>query len=359
MPVNKNALLRYQILDRCFSDFHRKYEIEDLLDKVNEALYDLYGTEVSIRQIRDDIKYMRDRVTYDAPIKAYQYDGKKCYYRYEDRGYSIFNNELSAEEVSTLRSTIDMLARFRDGSKNAWLEEVISNLEYRFGVKGTTENVVSFEQNEQLKGLEFLGELIDSAINHVPLHILYRTFKGKEISSIVHPYHLKQFNNRWFLFGLEECDNHKYITNKALDRIVKFSRAKDIAFIPNKDIDFNTFFKDIVGVTLPDDHTEAEPIIMKFDEERFPYIVSKPIHPTQMILDIDEHVLQITVRPNNELKSLIFSFGPHVEVLKPEWLRQQIIEKIEDNLKIYISGKNGCTDNNDICTQKHIFIKKE
>ena len=79
MPVNKNALLRYQILDRCFSDFHRKYEIEDLLDKVNEALYDLYGTEVSIRQIRDDIKYMRDRVTYDAPIKAYQYDGKKCY----------------------------------------------------------------------------------------------------------------------------------------------------------------------------------------------------------------------------------------------------------------------------------------
>ena len=192
MPVNKNALLRYQILDRCFSDFHRKYEIEDLLDKVNEALYDLYGTEVSIRQIRDDIKYMRDRVTYDAPIKAYQYDGKKCYYRYEDRNYSIFNNELSAEEVSTLRSTIDMLARFRDGSKNAWLEEVISNLEYRFGVKGTAENIVSFEQNEQLKGLEFLDELIDSAIHHQPLRILYVSYYGIEHNTIVHPYHVKQ-----------------------------------------------------------------------------------------------------------------------------------------------------------------------
>ena len=51
MPTNKNALLRYQILDRCFSDFTRKYEIDDLVDKVNDALYDLYGTEVSIRQI--------------------------------------------------------------------------------------------------------------------------------------------------------------------------------------------------------------------------------------------------------------------------------------------------------------------
>ena len=68
MPTNKNALLRYQILDRCFSNRHRKYTIEDLVDAVNEALYDMYGSEVSVRQIRDDIKYMRDRVSYDAPL---------------------------------------------------------------------------------------------------------------------------------------------------------------------------------------------------------------------------------------------------------------------------------------------------
>ncbi|WP_254795145.1 hypothetical protein [Xylanibacter ruminicola] len=71
MPTNKNAQLRYQVLDRCFSDFTHKYSIDDLIDKVNDVLYDLNGTEVSIRQIRDDIKYMRDRVTYNAPIKAY------------------------------------------------------------------------------------------------------------------------------------------------------------------------------------------------------------------------------------------------------------------------------------------------
>ena len=122
MSTNKNALLRYQILDRCFSDFKRKYEIQDLVDAVNEVLYDMYGSEVSVRQIRDDIKYMRDRITYNAPIEAVPYDGKKCYYRYEDKNFSIFNNELSTEEVTTLRSTIEMLSRFRDGSRNAWLE---------------------------------------------------------------------------------------------------------------------------------------------------------------------------------------------------------------------------------------------
>ncbi len=45
MPTNKNAQLRYQILDRCFCDFSRKYEIEDLVNKVNEALDDLYGNQ--------------------------------------------------------------------------------------------------------------------------------------------------------------------------------------------------------------------------------------------------------------------------------------------------------------------------
>ena len=68
MPTNKNAQLRYQVLDRCFSDFIHKYSIDDLIDKVNDVLYDLNGTEVSMRQIREDIKYMRDRVTYNAPI---------------------------------------------------------------------------------------------------------------------------------------------------------------------------------------------------------------------------------------------------------------------------------------------------
>ncbi len=334
MPTNKNAQLRYQVLDRCFSDFHHKYGIDDLLDKVNEALYDLYGTEVSIRQIRDDIKYMRDRVTFNAPIKAYQYNGKNYYYRYEDRSFSIFNNELSTEEVATLRSTIEMLGRFRGVPRNAWLEEVISNLEYRFGVKADTENVVAFEQNELLKGLEFLGELIDSALKHQPLNLLYRTFAGNERQAIIHPYHVKQFNNRWFLIGLQEGNHGNYITNKALDRIVKFSRA-DVIFIPNKDIDFNEYFKDIIGVTIPEDHPIAENVILKFDEERFPYIVSKPLHSSQIVLNEEDKTIQITVRPNKELEARLFSYGPQVEVLEPDWLRAQIKEKIAKTLKKY------------------------
>lgn len=89
MSANKNAQLRYQILDRCFSNFRKRYTIDDLVEEVNEKLYDLNVKEVSLRQIREDIKFMRDSVGFNAPIEAYTLEGRKCYYRYAERNFTI------------------------------------------------------------------------------------------------------------------------------------------------------------------------------------------------------------------------------------------------------------------------------
>ena len=334
MPVNKNALLRYRILDRCFSDRHHYYDIDELLDKVNEAFLDMYGKTVSLRQIRADISYMKDRVSYDAPIEAIPYDGKKCYYRYSDPDFSIFNSDLSNEEVEKLRTTIKMLGRYRS-PKNAWLEEVISSLELRFGIKANREKLVSFEQNEQLKGIEFLSDLIDAVLNHQPLKMTYRPYKGDEQTMVIHPHYMKQYNSRWFLFGLENHGEYGMSpVNKALDRIVKFSVAK-VPFVENDQIDYETYFDDIVGVTHDRKHPDVEHVVLRFAKERFPYVVSKPIHQSQKIVNSEAGTLSIDVRINRELEQNIFSFGQQVEVLSPEWFRNQIIEKYKEITKIY------------------------
>ncbi len=334
MPTNKKAQLRYQILDRCFSNFHRKYEIDDLLDEVNEQLLDLYGTEVSLRQIREDIKYMRERVAFDAPIVAYPYDGKKCYYRYSDPDFSIYNNELSTSDINKLQSAIDMLGRFRGTAANAWLEEVISNLEYRFGLKSNKEHLVSFEQNEQLKGIENLSDLIEATVNHQVLSVEYLTFKGKEIKLTFHPYYVKQYNARWFIYGLnQEID---MISNLALDRIQWYCQLKT-PFIKNDRYDFNTCFNDVIGVTIPNDEVVKETIGLRFSPGRFPYVSNKPIHPSQVITNEEQCEIEIQVRPNRELDQEILAYIPDVEVLYPEWYRQQIKEKIQENLQKYLS----------------------
>lgn len=342
MATNKNAQLRYQVLDKCFSDFKHKYTIDDLVEQVNDKLEDLYDITVSVRQIRDDIKYMRDRVSYNAPIVAYPYSGKKCYYRYSDSDFSIFNNELSVEDVNNLRSTIEMLKRYRGLPSNEWLEEVISNLEYRFGVKPDTENLISFGQNDQLKGLEHLSALIDAVINHITLSVHYKSYKDVEFTHSINPYYIKQYNNRWFLFGLGNETNE--IENMPLDRIVDFSKS-DEPFKKNESIDFNRYFDDVIGVTIPKEDIKVETIKLQFSKNRLPYVLSKPLHHTQVLLSKESSTIQITVRPTRELNQLIFSYIPDVEVLSPEWYRVSIADNIKENLEKYYPVKIHCTDN--------------
>jgi predicted DNA-binding transcriptional regulator YafY len=242
-----------------------------------------------------------------------------------------------------------MLGRFRGTAANIWLEEVISNLEYRFGLKSNSEHLVSFEQNEQLKGIENLADIIDSTVNHQTLEIVYLTFRGKVIPMVIHPYYVKQYNGRWFLYGLnEELDK---ISNLALDRIQSFCKSC-IPFKKNEKYDFSTYYDDVVGATIPNDEVKKETIGLRFSDNRFPYVLSKPIHKSQNIVDKKKGEIEIHVRPTRELDQQIFSFIPDVEVLYPEWYRQQILEKIEENLKKYMSGKDDCTDNVELCSVK-------
>ena len=108
MPVNKNALLRYKIIDRCLRNRYRRWTIEDLVDAVSDALYDMEGISkgVSLRTIQNDIQIMRsDKLGYNAPIEVYDLK----YYRYADPDYSITDMPLTAEDFNLLTKAVELL----------------------------------------------------------------------------------------------------------------------------------------------------------------------------------------------------------------------------------------------------------
>jgi predicted DNA-binding transcriptional regulator YafY len=338
MQHNKNIELRYLVLDRCFSDFRNRYSIEELIEEVNDYLSHAKGirTGISIRQIRSDINTIRKMLPDDVYIDAVKFDGKKCYYRYSKRGFSIYKNELSVSEVQSLRSTIEMLGKFRGLPSNRWLEDVISKIEVKFGMRNNSDNLVSFGENEHLAGYEFLSDIIDATINHQPLKIKYITARNHELNLILHPYFVKQYNERWFIFGLnQELD---VITNIALDRICDFEKAK-CSFIKNDKVDFKTFFDNIVGVSMPSKELqELTEIKLKFSPHRFKYVITKPIHKSQKTISESECTISINVYPTKELEQQLFSFGPDIEILSPAWYREDFSKKISDCMKKYFSS---------------------
>lgn len=343
MATNKNASIRYRALDKCFRDFHHRYFIEDLIEKCEEELESFnFSASVSRRQIFDDIRFMESFAGWAIPLDRLK-DGKKTYYRYSDRNFSINKQPLTDEEAQQLKTMIITLDRFRGLPSNEWVEELISNLEWRFNLKGNSENIVSFEQNQNLKGLDKLSDVLDATLNHIPLNILYKNYKegGVEENVVLHPYYVKQYNNRWFLFGLNQDRN--LISNLALDRIVYLYTTEDVRFIPNTTIDFEHYFDDVVGVTIPKDEVKKEHIILQFTKHRFPYVTSKPIHHSQQTISEEDCTISIDVRPNRELTAQLLSFGPDVEVLFPDGLREEISKKIEENFKKYFPVHNDCT----------------
>lgn len=347
MPTNKNAAIRYQALDKCFRDHLHRYYIEDLLEKCEEALYYYNGVGgVSRRQIFDDIKYMESDAGWRIPLER-MYEGKRAFYRYSDPNFSINKQPLTDQEAQQLRTVIITLSRFRGLPCNDWVEDVISNLEWRFNLrgKGLEEAIIGFEQNAALRGLNWLPIIIEAASNHQVLKLVYRNYKNSEIEKTltVHPWYVKQYNNRWFLLAYD--DQRNYISNFALDRILSIEIVEDIPFIPNQAVNFERYFDDVVGVTIPNEESEKIKIVLQFSKNQFPYIASKPLHYSQKVIDEEKCMLSIEVRPNYELNQLILGFGSDVEVLEPESYRQEIIENICKNLQKYGIVQKDRTDN--------------
>ena len=110
MPVNKNALLRYKIIDRSLRNRYRRWTIEDLVDAVSDALYDMEGIQkgVSLRTVQADIQMMRsDKLGYNAPIEVYD----QKFYRYANPNYSITELPLTNEDVRLIDKAVDLLAK--------------------------------------------------------------------------------------------------------------------------------------------------------------------------------------------------------------------------------------------------------
>jgi predicted DNA-binding transcriptional regulator YafY len=336
MATNKHATIRYHALDKCFSNSGRRYYIEDLIEECNNALYNFAGISDGIkrRQIFEDIKFMESEQGWSIPLERLK-DGKRVYYRYSDTNYSIKNQALNQSEAEQLKETLSILARFKGTPQFDWIEEISARLKDTFQLSDNSNAIVGFEQNPYLKGLNLFTDIFNAIQNKRVVSIEYQGFRQKKIEKhIVHPWYLKQFNNRWFLFCYNDGINK--LSNYALDRILSVTETNN-TFKENRDIDFEEYFEDVIGVTVKSDKL-VEKIIIKINEELWPYIESKPIHGSQKIKGNEESstIIELSLQINYELISHLFGYIDGIEILEPQSLREAIKNKLETSLKKYI-----------------------
>lgn len=334
MPINKLALIRYKTIDNCLQNRFRKWTLPDLVEACSEALYEYEGITkgISVRTIQLDIQTMRsEKLGYNAPIVVTD----KKFYSYEDKNYSITNNPLTPQDLSTLSEVVEVLKQFKGFGYFQELTGMVTKLEdklYKQQHKG--QSYIDFEKNELLKGLEYIDPLHKAIIHKQTLHIHYKSFKARQKQELViYPYLLKEYRNRWFILGANR--KGKQISILALDRIEGIEHLPKEKYI-KPDFDVAAYFSDAIGVSkMPG----QKPIVvtLKIDRAHAPYIITKPIHPSQKILS-EEHdgiIFSIEVIWNFELEREILGFGEHMKVLSPRRISAKIRDRIQDSILNY------------------------
>lgn len=334
MGINKNAIIRYNTLDRCFSNPGKRYSIIKLLEECNRSLTELDPKSGGIRkrQLYDDIRFMESPQGWSIPLLRVK-EGRSVFFKYEDPNFSINNQPLNEMEAEQLKSAISVLGRFKGLPQFNWINELLPKLDQTFQLSNQKHEIFHFDNNEYLQGIEFLTPLFNAVLNQQTLQIDYQSFQSGELQQIIfYPYYLKEYNNRWFLFGR----NKKFpnLVNLALDRIQSL-KTTSISY-EDSDVDWNEYFDDIIGVTKPHGIPLTK-ILLRAGKNLEPYIKTKPLHGSQknVLMDANSYTFSIEVIPNFELENLILSHIPNLTVLYPPEFRDRIKAKLEESLSLY------------------------
>jgi len=347
MPSNKNAIIRYKILDELLSDRSRYFSRYDLLDKVNGKLMDLGLGPVSKRTIELDLNDLEL-----GPFYAEYEEGKiygKKYIRYQDPTFSIFTKKLTKEEIALLGSVLNTVGQFTGLPNFEWLEALREKLTNdSLGDNDGSYKIIEFSNNPYVKNSNLIAGLFSAISNKQVLELSYRRFQDTEPLRIkVYPYRIKQYNDRWFLI----CRHPEYkeFSNFPLDRIESFDILYNEEYIPVDSAEIDEFFDDIIGVTNIAEN-EVQDILFAVDPIRLPYIETKPLHWSQSKPSQEEQeelhdkyktippdwvFVRISCKENKELITTLYAYGADLIILEPADIQEKIVNKTYESIEHY------------------------
>ena len=154
----KNGAYREIIIDRCLQS-RRGYSTQEIFDKCNDALERRGDPPINaLNTIRNDIMAIENR--WHIVVEQIK-SGREKRYRYRDPNFSIYNTPLNEEEIAQLSQSVAVLRRFEDMPGFEWVEEMNAHLQTT--VSAGVEPIIGFDENKQLKGMQFFTPLF----NHI------------------------------------------------------------------------------------------------------------------------------------------------------------------------------------------------
>ena len=332
MGNSRVPVSRIIVIDRCLSS-GRDMTIWDIMEEVNRVLKaNLEPLVVNKGTLINDIHYIENKwkTVVDKPRI-----GNIVYYRYKDPSFSILRSQLTTDELRKLLQALEYLENLRGYPLENWIDDIRAKIYVTAYANKKKIPAVSFENNPGYADFMLhFSQLYDFIINKKAIELTYKKFDREDSRTyVVHPYQLKQYENRWYLVA--SVDHHpESISCFGFERIIGY-KASDVPFRENTR-DLDEYFGLMVGLTIPDGAVPQD-VLLRVENSEYPYLETKPIHKSQKFVRDEDggKIISLHLYINTELEMQLMSYGKWIKVLAPEELRQRMKERIEAMVNNY------------------------
>lgn len=238
----------------------------------------------------------------------------------------MFGIDISNENSGRYRYYIENEEDINENGIRSWLYNA-------FSVSNALANSQSIKDRILLEyipsGQEYLHPIISAMKENRVLNITYHSYwKDVESNFDVQPYCVKLFRQRWYM----EAKSTYYDEGPriySLDRIRELN-TKDETFVMPKDWNAEEYFNGCFGI-IADQSVEKQIVKLKATAIQAKYIRDLKIHESQKEIERNEEysIFTFNIRPQFDFQQEILKNGEDVEVLEPQWLREEIAGKIK------------------------------
>jgi len=256
-----------------------------------------------------------------------------CYYYLES--FYPAGTHFDEEDIDILNRGIQLLKRVAGFGIARDIERVLANMKYTRYSEISENDYIAFEDHTQAAGTEWLDKLAEAIHMKSVVILEYKSFTQPGEKFLFHPYFLKEYRNRWFVFGRHQVRN--VLFTLALDRIRSLKPSLADSYIANDLFVPSDYFTDLIGVTRPAGSAPETVRLVVYAESAM-HVETKKIHHSQKLIRKNEDgsiEIELKVIVNYELISTLLGFGAAVKVLGPEGVVDKCKEELTNSIARY------------------------
>lgn len=182
-------------------------------------------------------------------------------------------------------------------------------------------------------GQHFLAFIIEAMRDSHKVKITYQSYWKDHASTFeIEPYFVKIFKQRWYVVAYSEGMGRIMIY--ALDRIQQLSITQNKFDYP-KDFNPEEYFYNCYGI-INDENIEPCTVKIKTNFYQAKYLRGLPLHHSQKENETTDEIaiFEYYMKPTFDLKKELLSMGAEIEVLEPEWFKEEVREIINTMNKL-------------------------